>query len=702
MDYFNTSMFTGKIIGTAMGSIATCPICQGAYRFETKHCKPEEWRCHTCTKGRWENIETFESLIKTTAATKTSGQTVLMKQQQIFENLQDGQTASVSIKNYVDDSPDNVAGYITSDAKVGPALALLNESCVWYLDIETYSHELPRNGKDKPATDPFRNKIRLITIGDGPHAFTFDVDAIANSATILQAIRGKYIVGHNLKFDLKTIAVKYGRECLPDQVLDTMLMATLLHRARTAELIKTGMLSLKGVIERYMNEKVSKEEQASDWGATVLREEQIKYALTDVSCLPALASKLVRELNNLVSMPNERIEPDELGLTNKVARIENDCLIPLIRAELNGIPINPAIFDNEPQMQLDVKAMEARFINKYELKPTQVAKIRQMLQNDFDLELDDMKKTTLERFKTVVPIAEVLEYRNSVAGLKFLERMKGLLVEGKLYTSFNQISAPSGRMSTRPSVQSIPRGLKKKIYWPPDGWKIIRGDFPAIELRLAAIKSGEQSLIESFRQGKDPHRATAAGLSGKAEESIGDDDIERKTAKACNFGFLYGMWAKTFRIYAMPIIGRLLSEKEAEKFRAQFFKSYPLLEKWQSETRHKLKRIGGKAIVSTLYGRKIKIDKYTLALNVPVQGSGADLIKDALIRFDKAIIETGLSSRIINIIHDEIVVMAPNDEVEQAKELLRRSMESAADDMIGLFHTPVKPDVYGRDGSKIA
>ncbi len=697
--------FSGVLKITANG-IADCPLCKGKYRLEVRK-EPEAWRCSSCTKNQWQRIELFDEIMMTR---KSSGRPVIIPgkstsmiefylqvHNQLLPRLSPGSTDNAIASKMMPCVLDN---YITSDEKVGPALESLKSKPVWYFDIETFSDDLPRTPKDKPATDPFRNKIRLITIGNEQVAFTFDIVAISDSLPIIRAIREKYIVGHNLKFDLKTIAVKYGRKHLPDEVFDTMLMATLLHRAREVGVIKPGTLSLKGVLERYMNEIVSKEEQASDWGAPVLREEQIRYALTDVGCLPSLAAKLVQELNGLATGARERTEPDKLGLINKVAKLENKCLTPLIRAELNGIPINPSIFDDKLQMQEKVAASEERFITKYDLKPTQVAKIRQMLEDDFDLHLSDMKKTTLERFRSVVPVAEVLEYRNAVSGLKFLDRIEKLLQDGKLYTSFSQISSPSGRMATRPSVQSIPRSLKKKIYLPPDGWKIIRGDFPAIELRLAAIKAGENNLIEAFQQGKDPHRMTASGLSGKPESMIGDDDAERKIAKACNFGFLYGMQALSFILYAVQIVGRLLSEKEAEVIRNQFFKSYPQLEKWHRETRYKLNKFGGSGVVTTLYGRKVKVEKITTALNTPVQGSGADLIKDALIRFDKAVIEAGLSARIINIIHDEIVVMAPDREVEQVKGLLQTAMESAADDMIGLFHTPVQPAVFERNGVK--
>ena len=697
--------FFGVLKVTANG-IADCPLCGGKYRFEVRR-EPEAWRCSSCTKNQWQSAELFKEImtqmpagpIAITGPGKSTNmiECYLQVHNQLLPRLSSGPTDTTIASKTMSCTLEN---YITSDEKVDPALESLKSEPVWYFDIETFSDELARTPKEKPATDPFRNKVRLITIGNSQVAFTFDVIAITDPMPIIRAIREKYVVGNNLKFDLKTLAVKYGREYLPKRIFDTMLMATLLHRAREIGIIKPGTLSLKGVLERYLNVIVSKEEQASDWSAPVLREEQIRYALTDVTCLSALTAKLVTELNGLVTGARERTEPDKLGLVNKVARLENDCLMPLIRAELNGIPINPAIFDDKLQMQEKVATLEARFITNYALKPSQVAKVRQMLEDDFDLRLDDMKKTTLERFRSVVPVAEVLDYRTAVSGLKFLDRVEKLLRDGKLYTSFSQISAPSGRMSTRPSVQSIPRNLKKKIYMPPDGWKIIRGDFPAIELRLVAIKAGEDNLIEAFRQGKDPHRMTASELSGKPESMIDDDDIERKTAKACNFGFLYGMSAETFQIYAMPIIGKLLSKEEAEKFQNGFFRAYPQLNRWQQETSYKLRRLGGQGVVSTLYGRKVKVGKLPLALNVTGQGSGADLIKDALKRFDKAIIEVGLSAKIINIIHDEIIAIAPDDEIEQVKELLRTAMESAADDMIGLFHTPVEPVVFGRNGVK--
>lgn len=699
MGFFKPSMFTGNVIGTPTGSIANCPICGGIYRFETRR-EPETWRCHACTKGQWEGVAAFEALSqnKPTTGAGKSTQTVQTPGQLDVNSAEPLGTRPGEASDNIPDS--EIAGYVTVDEKVGPAIEILEQRDVWYLDIETYSHELPRNGKDKPATDPFRNKIRLITLGDGQHTFAFDVMAISDTLPIVRAISRRYIVGHNLKFDLKTIAYKFGKEYLPLEVFDTMLMVALLYHASTSEPVKRGTLGLKAVLERYLELSVSKEEQASDWGVSTLRTEQIEYALADVGHLPSLSVRLVHELNGLNTNPLERVAPDKLGLTNKVARIENDFLTPSIRAELNGIPINNAIFRETPRLSQDVQEMEARFIEKYNLKPTQVQKIRAMLNEELDLDLKDMKKTTLAKFRDLVPVGEILDYRKAVPELRFLERFEGLLRDGKLYTSFKQIAASSGRMSTQPSVQCIPRGLKKTVYLPPEGWKLIRVDFPAIELRLAAVKSGEPNLIEAFRQGKDPHRITASKLSGKPEESIADDDPERKTAKACNFGLLYGMGAEKFRLYSGPIIGSYLTIEDAEKFRKQFFLTYPTLRMWQNKTGNNLKRYGGKGIVSTIYGRKVKVNKFTLALNVPVQGSGADLIKDAVVRFDRAITATGLSAQIVNIIHDEIVAIAPDAEAAQVASLLKTAMETAADDMIGLFHTPVKPEIFGRDGRK--
>ncbi|HPG60099.1 MAG TPA: hypothetical protein PKW98_19935 [Candidatus Wallbacteria bacterium] len=356
--------FSGVLKITANG-ITDCPLCGGKYRLEVRK-EPEAWRCSSCTRNQWLGVEQFENIRKYGLPGNANGGSSIPVFSPFFPRAADAAELVLC----------TLESYITSDEKVGPALESLKSKPVWYFDIETFSDDLPRTPKDKPATDPFRNKIRLITIGNGQVAFTFDIVAISDSMPIIRAIREKYIVGHNLKFDLKTIAVKYGRKYLPDEVFDTMLMATLLHRAREVGMIKQGTLSLKGVLERYMNEIVSKEEQASDWGAPVLREEQIRYALTDVGCLPSLAAKLVQELNGLAAGARERTEPDKLGLINKVARLENDCLMPLIRAELNGIPVNPSIFDDKPDMQENVASLEERFITEYALKPTQVSKIK--------------------------------------------------------------------------------------------------------------------------------------------------------------------------------------------------------------------------------------------------------------------------------------------------------------------------------------
>jgi DNA polymerase-1 len=657
-----------------------CPICKGAFRFEIKTERAEEkWRCHRCTKGQWRHSEDFEKLI---IAEPTVFRT------EVSERTMPSATESTSQETLA-----MTPNYITNDETMLDALAELEKSSVWYFDIETYSHHLPLNILDKPATDPFRNKIRLITVGTDSTAYTFDITKINDPSPIIIAIPEHYIVGHNLKFDLKTIAYKFGNSVLPAKVFDTMLAAILIYHAENAGGIKRNdsVVGLKAALENHLGIVISKEEQASDWGAVELRPEQVTYALRDVEYLSRLAVTLIHRLNSFTENGALSVPEDELGLVYFIAHLENACVVPLVKAELSGIPMNEAVFGDIEAIQARTEELEKWFVESYGLKPTQVQKIKKMLQKEYHLEIEDTSKETLLPHIGVIPVHDLLDYRELVHQAAFLRRMKTLIVESKLYTNFTQIAAPSGRMSTRPSVQNIPRNLKKIIYKVPDDWVIVRGDFPGVELRLAAEKANEPLLIEAFRKKIDLHKLTASKILGKPIEAITDD--ERTAAKAPNFGALYGIGKESFQKYAYKQCKVKMTVKQARDVLDKFYAAYPTLRAWQKRTGQTLNGRGGSDIISTIYGRRVKVDKYNLALNVPIQGSGADLIKIAFVNLDKALTQSGLEARIINIIHDEIIVMAKREHKDVVAAMLKKAMEDAANKMMPRFVTEVDVSV---------
>jgi len=313
------------------------------------------------------------------------------------------------------------------------------------------------------------------------------------------------------------------------------------------------------------------------------------------------------------------------------------------------------------------------------------------------LELKHGKKTkrgystsaeVLEKIKNDHPIIPaILEYR-TLTKLKstYVDGLIPLIhQDGKIHAHFQQTVAATGRIScTEPNLQNIPirqelgRQLRKAFVPDNEECLLIGADYSQIELRVLAHMSGDQALIDAFNKGEDIHRATAANVLGIPEEEI--TPAERSRAKAVNFGVIYGM-------SAFGLSGELdISRKEADDYIKAYFEKHEQVKKFMDDAVAFAKAEG---YVSTLMGRKrfikeINASNYMvrqigerLAMNSPIQGSAADIIKIAMIKVYDAIRTAGLRSRLILQIHDELVINTYPDEKETIEKLIVDNMESA-------------------------
>lgn len=582
---------------------------------------------------------------------------------------------------------EEIEGYIADDEKAEKAIEKLEKSPLLYLDIETYSEELPKDRKDQPALDPFRNQVRLISLGDGEDFFTFDVQKLNEETVnaVLKLISEKLIVGHNLKFDLKTLAAKYGTWILPEKTFDTYIAERLLWNAENPERPPKGVLSLSALAEKYTGQKLDKTLQTSDFGGE-LTEEQITYALEDVKILPAIARKQVEKLNRLSSSA----KPNEIGLKNPSARLEMAFLPVLVRVELAGIPVNTEYLEEELKASKETfTRLYTEIKTRYRTDPLSPKQLLTLLKDRLNLPVKSTSSKELQKHKDSEIVSKILTLRKAKKKADLIEKYLQTK-NGRLYPEFNQLEAHSGRMSCRnPNVQQIPRDLKENFYKAPEGRAVIKADYPAIELRLAAVIAPDRTMIKAFKEGKDLHKYTASLISGKPLEEVTKE--ERQRAKALNFGFIYGMSAETFREYAFTNYGVELTQKEAEEFREKFFTAYSGIAEWHRKTADRLNfSETGKLQVWTRLKRAIAVNKLTSALNSPVQGSGADLLKMAALFFTKNVEKEGIDARIINLVHDEIVVECSLEDKERASQLLKEAMERACSRLITEFHTEVE------------
>jgi DNA polymerase-1 len=284
-------------------------------------------------------------------------------------------------------------------------------------------------------------------------------------------------------------------------------------------------------------------------------------------------------------------------------------------------------------------------------------------------DVEDTKGETLAA--TDHPVAQLLQRyrlaskRESTFGTDWLSHVAD---DGRVYPSWHQIGAASGRMScSEPNIQQLPRGEYRRCIVAPPGRVLIKADYSQIELRIAAKVSGDPALLEAFRRGDDLHMRTASSVLGI--ENVSKQD--RQLAKALNFGLLYGMGVEGFQKYALSDYGLDLSEVEARRYRDAFFASYPGLAAWHLRVRA-LKVMETR----TLTGRRRLLDDKTpdtQRLNTPIQGTGADGLKQALAmlwaRRDQV---PGAFPVIVS--HDEIVVEADAGQADAGSSWLRAAM----------------------------
>ena len=284
-------------------------------------------------------------------------------------------------------------------------------------------------------------------------------------------------------------------------------------------------------------------------------------------------------------------------------------------------------------------------------------------------------------------INEILEFRGVKKLLStYIEPFPGYIspITGKVHTTFNQALTATGRLSSsKPNLQNIPirteRGKEiRKAFVPsrPDGL-IVSADYSQIELRIMAHLSCDKHLIEAFRAGQDVHAITASKIFGIPLEEVTSD--QRRIAKTANFGIMYGI--SSFGLSQRLKIGR----GEAKKIIEDYFANFPAISSYIEDTLTAARENG---YVETIFGRKrylpdINSRNATVralaernAINAPIQGTSADIIKLAMIKTDRRIKQAGLKSRMILQIHDELVFETTPDEVERLESIVREEMEN--------------------------
>ena len=318
-------------------------------------------------------------------------------------------------------------------------------------------------------------------------------------------------------------------------------------------------------------------------------------------------------------------------------------------------------------------------------------------------------KKTKTGYSTAADVLEKLKYENPVIEkilfYRQLTKLKSTYADGllnvldektdRIYSTFNQTITATGRISsTEPNLQNIPVRLAlgrelRKVFIPENGYVFLDADYSQIELRVMAHMADDENLINAFKNGLDIHTMTASQVLGIPFDEVTSE--QRRQAKAVNFGIIYGIGAFSLS----QDLG--ITRKEAEIYIENYFSRYPNVKKYLDRTIEKAKEDG---FVSTIFGRRRSMPELSssnfntrsfgerVAMNMPIQGTAADIIKIAMVKVSRALKERNLKSRLILQVHDELLIEAYEPEKDEVSRILKENMENAVE-----LNVPMVADV---------
>jgi DNA polymerase-1 len=493
------------------------------------------------------------------------------------------------------------------------------------------------------------------------------------------------IIGQNIKFD-KNVLAKYGVD-IASIKNDTMMMSYVLDASATRH-------NLDALSSYYLNYKTSTFEDVAGKGV-----KQITFDKVPIEAATNYAAEDADITLRLYEELNPRLE-GEASLNKLNDEIEIPLIEVLSEMEQNGAILNSKILNSQS------KDLEGR-IKKLEEKAYQIAgeefnlgSTKQLREIFFEkLKYRIIKKTpggqpsTDE--KVLAELAEEYELPKVLLEHRTLSKLKSTYTDklpnqvsqstGKVHTSFHQAVTTTGRLSSSdPNLQNIPIRTEdgrriRQAFEPSKGNKFISADYSQIELRVMAHMSKDEGLLEAFREGQDVHSKTASEVFDVGIKDITSD--LRRNAKAINFGLIYGISA--FGLGKQLGISRNL----AAEYMAMYFEKYPDVKKYMESTKEFASQNG---YVETLFGRRLYLRDINAtnamrrqaseraAINAPVQGTAADIMKIAMINMHKAIKTQKSEAKLILQVHDELILDTPKDEIDKIVSLVTESMMGAA------------------------
>jgi len=498
-------------------------------------------------------------------------------------------------------------------------------------------------------------------------------------------------LAHNGKYDMAVLA-EYG-VTVNNLSFDTMVAAYLLGEKA---------LNLKGLAFAKLGIEMTPISALIGSGKKQIPMSQVEITqVVDYACADAdITGQLLQLLEG---------ELRQQGLWQLFSEVEMPLVPVLMYMERNGVALDTELLRQmSNRLGKQVLALEAKIYDCVDYRfninsPQQLSAV--LFQ---ELKLPPGRKTKsgysteasiLEKLRSAHPVIDlILEYRQ-LFKLKstYTDSLVSLVnpKTGRVHTSFNQTQTATGRLSSsEPNLQNIPvrgelGGEIRNAFIAPPGSFLLAGDYSQIDLRALAHLSQDESLLAAFHQDEDIHAATAAQLFGVAASDVTSD--MRRLAKTVNFGVIYGMSE-----YGLEQATEL-SREEAARFIVAYFEKYPGVKQYLEATKEQARKLG---YVQTLLGRRrlipeIESSNYQvreaaerMAINMPVQGTSADIIKVAMNKLDREMVKRQLKSKMLLQVHDELLFEVPEDELEEMRCLVPEIMSTALE-----LSVPLKVDV---------
>ncbi len=510
-------------------------------------------------------------------------------------------------------------------------------------------------------------------------------------------LQEKNLIGHNLKYDIVVLA-RHGLR-LHKPVFDTMVAHYLVSPEEPH--------GLDAVARKYLNYVNIPISSLIGTGKQQLSMRDVP--LDDIGIYACEDADISLQLHDIFQK-----ELESAGLLKIAEEMEFPLIYVLADMEMTGIRVDPAVLSEISEIlneQLSRIEAEIYRVAGREFNIGSTQQLSDILFNRLGLRVvgktstgkASTKETVLSELCADHPLpCLILDWRE-VTKLKstYVDALGGLIhpETGRIHTNFNQVMAATGRLSSYgPNLQNIPVRTAlgreiRKAFVPERGWKLMAADYVQIELRILASMSGDEAMQEAFRKGEDIHAATAARVFGVPLDKVTRD--QRRKAKEVNYGIPYGVsaWGLAQRLRA-PV-------KEAQDLIDQYMRSYPRITQFLAKLVEDARQ---KGYAETMLGRRRYIPGINarnrnersaaerIAVNMPIQGTQADMIKIAMVRLKQRMDKEKLRSRMLLQVHDELIFEAPEEELDVLAAMLREEMTGALE-----LRVPVEVDINVAD-----